>query len=596
MSISTHKPAIGSTNRSFSTTNSLSLAEKEEEFLRLTTQYSYSEPGNIIPHFWFKKIVDKKGRVDLTAITLLSEILALYRFSNSAVSCSYLAIRTCDKTTLIDKTLRTSYEQFTEKFFISKEKTRRGFLRLEELGIITRGVCNISLEKGGRCNKLMITIDQEFFLSCFRQPELDIRAHKSGLPYSLGDKEVKDNYSTGEDSENNVISSNDNKFQSLQISYHHISNKNKIKKDRSTDCASYEAPSESSFLENSLVLEEKENNNFLKINSSAVDKNKRALDLQTSSSLSLDNQSFSVAKEKLIVRTTITNTNSKNFPKPKTLVDFYPLNKEDCSQLQRLSGREFSLNAMNEILHDMSKRLTDRIFNSRKGFLSYMSKALRYEMRDAVKTNSESFKIKANLSYEENMAEEIENYLTEIEYSTQVSPEWHLKKKLACVLESIKAYNFLKAYRSISIDGDIAKIYLHKAVQLSQVELDIVLSQVKATHERFENGEYTPIQKIELIMPKITSKNQSFNKTNLGTKQLPNTLWGRVRKSLIGIYGEAIDISWFSKLEATEDTEGKAINLKASSEFIKDWIERNYEQAIEQAAWAMGVKIRGFEC
>ena len=80
MSISTHKPAIGSTNRSFSTTNSLSLAEKEEEFLRLTTQYSYSEPGNIIPHFWFKKIVDKKGRVDLTAITLLSEILALYRW------------------------------------------------------------------------------------------------------------------------------------------------------------------------------------------------------------------------------------------------------------------------------------------------------------------------------------------------------------------------------------------------------------------------------------------------------------------------------------------------------------------------------------
>jgi len=37
---------------------------------------------------------------------------------------------------------------------------------------------------------------------------------------------------------------------------------------------------------------------------------------------------------------------------------------------------------------------------------------------------------------------------------------------------------------------------------------------------------------------------------------LPNTLWGRVRKSLIGIYGEAI----------------------------------------AQAAGAMGVKIRGFEC
>ena len=193
-------------------------------------------------------------------------------------------------------------------------------------------------------------------------------------------------------------------------------------------------------------------------------------------------------------------------------------------------------------------------------------------------------------------AEEVENYLTEIEYSTQVSPEWHLKKKLACVLESAKAYSLLKAYRSITIEGDIAKIYLHKPVQLSQGEREQVLSQVKATHERFENGIYTPIQKIELIMPKRANKNLIQNKTNLKTQQIPNTLWGNIRKQLITFYGEAIDIRWFSKIEATEDTEEKAINLKASSEFIKDWIERNYEQAIEQTATAMGIKIRGLEC
>ena len=39
---------------------------------------------------------------------------------------------------------------------------------------------------------------------------------------------------------------------------------------------------------------------------------------------------------------------------------------------------------------------------------------------------------------------------------------WNLKKKLACVLESAKAYSLLKAYRSITIEGDIAKIYLQK--------------------------------------------------------------------------------------------------------------------------------------
>ncbi len=133
-------------------------------------------------------------------------------------------------------------------------------------------------------------------------------------------------------------------------------------------------------------------------------------------------------------------------------------------------------------------------------------------------------------------------------------------------------------------------------MQLSQGELDLVLSQVKATHERFEDGGYNPVQKIELIMPKVANKNRSSDKTNSKLEKLPNTLWGRVRKVLIGVYGEAIDTSWFSKLEATEDTEEKAINLKASSEFIKDWIERNYEQAIEQTAETMGIRINRLEC
>jgi len=60
--------------------------------------------------------------------------------------------------------------------------------------------------------------------------------------------------------------------------------------------------------------------------------------------------------------------------------------------------------------------------------------------------------------------------------------------------------------------------------------------------------------------------------------------------------GTIIDISWFSKIEATEDIEEKAINLKAPSEFFKDWVERNYEQAIEQTAQTMGIRISGLEC
>ena len=528
----------------------------------------YLLSGNIAPHQWYKRFCDEEGNPDLVSITNLADVLAWYR-NGTSDQFGYNSPR------FVDDSLCVSYDYFEDKFGFRKDRVRRSFVRLEEQGILKRTVKNIELTQGVRVNRIFITLDIEFFNSCFSDSALDIRVGRD-LPAN----NLHVNSSV-------VSACTSDSIQSLHQCNHHISNKNIIKKDRSMIYTSSEAQSGSNFLENNLVLEEKadnNHNNFLKISTNAVDKNNNALALQILSDANVnsnpDNQVSSQGK------------NPNIFTKPKTLEDFYPLNKEDCKELQSLSGRDFSLNAMNEILRDMSKRLTDRVFNSRKGFLSYMSKAFRYEMRDVVKTSNESFKIKANLSQQESRVEEVENYLTEIEYSTQVSPEWHLKKKLACVLESTKAYNLLKAYRSITIESGVAKIYLQKSVDLSPLELDQVLSQVKATHERFENGIYNPIQKIELIMPKITSKDSIAQ----STKELPNTLWGKIRKQLITLYGEAIDISWFSKIEATENEQTKEINLKVSSEFIKDWIERNYEQAIEQTAGAMGIRIRGFEC
>jgi hypothetical protein len=65
-----------------------------------------------------------------------------------------------------------------------------------------------------------------------------------------------------------------------------------------------------------------------------------------------------------------------------------------------MSGRDFSLNAMNEILLDMSKR-RDNQFCSKAQFLAYFGKCLRFEMRDAVKTGNDNFCIKANIPKEE---------------------------------------------------------------------------------------------------------------------------------------------------------------------------------------------------
>ena len=88
------------------------------------------------------------------------------------------------------------------------------------------------------------------------------------------------------------------------------------------------------------------------------------------------------------------------YKEPQDLGYHYPLTKEDGDKLQSLSGRDFSLNAMNEILLDMSKR-RDNKFCSKAQFMAYFGKCLRFEMRDAVATSNDNFRIKANILKEE---------------------------------------------------------------------------------------------------------------------------------------------------------------------------------------------------
>jgi hypothetical protein len=88
------------------------------------------------------------------------------------------------------------------------------------------------------------------------------------------------------------------------------------------------------------------------------------------------------------------------YKEPQDLKHHYPLTKDDGSKLQTLSGRDFSLNAMNEILLSMSKR-RDNSFCSKAQFMAYFGKCLKYEMRDAVKTGNDNFRIKANIPKEE---------------------------------------------------------------------------------------------------------------------------------------------------------------------------------------------------
>jgi hypothetical protein len=271
------------------------------------------------------------------------------------------------------------------------------------------------------------------------------------------------------------------------------------------------------------------------------------------------------------------------------LKDFYPLSKSDADYLQVKSGRAFSLNAMNEILLSMSKRVSDRWFKSKKGFLSYMGIVFKHEMRDACKISNESFKIRSNQTTEEITIQKQEEFLSQIEYSLQVSQEWHLRKKLCAVFEREKAYNLLSSYKHCRLEGDIFEMHLTRHVELTSLDRDIILNQVKATHESDDlvTGKSVRVSGLKILMSAPSAKAGSIQAVGQGVV-LPAGIWGSIRQALIdyhGKVGEALDRSWFSKLEAEVDEQKKTVKLKAPTEFIKDWINRNYLGVIEKITY-----------
>jgi hypothetical protein len=503
------------------------------------TSNNYILPGNITPNEWYQRFTNKRGAPDLALISVLSEIVYWYR-PKKAKDPDTGSITYVNK--FLGDAWQTSYDHFEKKFGFNREKLRRVFVKLEQMGICAREFRNVKLRGQTYNNRLFIHLSSEFLNSCTTHKEnhtknkdtdsntsFFVPKEEGGSPHFEGDHIID------------------------------IKNKNIIIKDRSIK------------------------SNFCKISFKEKKIKQTAI------------QSVANGLEK--GRGSNTNQIKGILAKAKELKDFYPLTKEDCQRLQSLSKREFSLNAMNEILLDMSKRVIGVGFESKNKFLNYMGKAFAGEFRDAVKINNENFKIKSNKTCKEITLEEQEKYLTEIEYNLQVSPEWHLKKKLACVFDTDKSYELLRAYRSISQKGSVFTLQLDKHVELTEPDRKIILKQVKATHEIIDlnQGEITMIDKLQIKMPEklvfeARESRAQNNKPKAPSAVIPDTIWGRVRKSLITNYGEAIDRNWFSRLDAEIDEKSRAIHLKTPSSFIKDWIQTNYFDTIEK--FGMGEEYR----
>jgi hypothetical protein len=466
--------------------------------------------GNITPNDWYEKFTNNRGKPDLSLISVLSEIVYWYRpkkvKDNQTGNITYV-------NKFLGDAWQTSYEHFEKKFGFNREKLRRIFVKLEQMGICAREFRNVKLRGQTYNNRLFIHLSSQFLSS--------YTGNKNFAELKTHENHVKSEYSAPKREGGSPHFRGDHLIDN--------ENKNKIFKNRSVECKSI-------FGKNSFK------------------------------------------KDEPIKKVIQFNRNEI-----KELKDFYPLNKDDCYKLQSLSGREFSLNSMNEILLDMSKRLTDRYFKSKKAFLSYMGKVFCHEKRDAVKINNDNFKIRNNLTLEEIEAEEREKYLTNIELSKEISSEWQLKKKLASRLDAETAYKLLKAFEVIDINNGICNLHLSKYLELTDMEEKVILQEVQAIYKRFNfvDERLGHIGSLKIIMPAKTATTL-FDQNKIKKSSLPAGMWGRVRQGLVEAYGEATDRNWFSKLTANIDEEKKEIKLKASTDFVKDWIETNYLQVIEK--------------
>jgi hypothetical protein len=288
------------------------------------------------------------------------------------------------------------------------------------------------------------------------------------------------------------------------------------------------------------------------------------------------------------------------YEEPQNLNYHYPLSQEDCAKLQSLSGRAFTLQAMNEILLDMSRR-RDNTFCSKAQFMTYFGKVLRYEKRDAVKTNNVNFHIKTNHTTERfaEIAQErqIERYLAEVEQHAiaNVCSENQLRARFANTLEPQKSYELLSNIKDFKVFGNTMRIYLRSQLQLNDSEKSIVLSQVQSI---YSNSEFD-IEGVEYVVENVYKLKSTNEHGSMQTKKevdlplLQQSAWGDVCRQLIKTYGIHIYNNWFSKLIPVINEDAKTIELIVPNSFVQEEVTRRYGDNIKKIVNELGMKFKG---
>ncbi|MDD9335462.1 MAG: DnaA N-terminal domain-containing protein [Rickettsiaceae bacterium] len=248
---------------------------------------------------------------------------------------------------------------------------------------------------------------------------------------------------------------------------------------------------------------------------------------------------------------------------------FYPLTEEDASWLRKTTGRNYELSFVNKLLIKHSLDSPNNLFACKQAVLNYMKITLIHEMRPPEKVNNPNFNFDLN-----NATKTRKAYLQKVKDSKGVKPLNQLKRKIVEAFEEHQpstAYQLLKRCSFFGVCDDEYKIDLAD-ISLSETDKCTLLKTVQEVYGK-------DVQQL-----RITNKREVSDYDLELSGLNPESVWYKVRKYLLKLYGEHLDKAWFSKLEAIEeDTTCNKLILKPATAFIGDWIKNKYSKDLEYA-------------
>ena len=356
-----------------------------------------------------------------------------------------------------------NYKKLSEEHGCSKETTRTKLVKLESLGLIHRSFQHRETSTTKSFNKLIVYVWKE-------------------TPYFYN------NFGIDSDQVSKLIPQTNHKYIE---GIHGISFASQHIKDKGRGIQT--------------CLDTKELNNTISLN--------KDIDLKANfseiSAIQIQTPDSDLHNKKIVAkRKKPTNAQKKarvykpkflQYEKTKTLAEMPPITAIECSNIQLKSGRDFNLNALNEMLKDMAKRL-HREFCSRAQFLTYFAKCMVHEKRQACQINNENFRITVRMTEveatEHVTLQKRDNHLNETETRayTHRTDESQYRAKLVGTMQPWQAYYFLSNLKTIRKVKNTFELHMAKQVELTQYSLKMILQQAQAV------GYYCGVEKLQIII------------------------------------------------------------------------------------------------